>query len=160
MKFLIILAALVMPVTSFATSQERQKDHQAIVYALDSFHQAAATANAKLYLGLLSDNAIFLGTDGGERWTKSDFSAFVTPYFEQGKGWVYQANQRNISFVEGASVAFFDESLVNNNYGDCRGTGVMVKTSQGWKISQYSLSIPLPNALSKDIVKQIQQHKK
>jgi hypothetical protein len=30
-----------------------------------------------------------------------------------------------------------------------------VKTEHGWKISQYNLSIPMPNGLAKALVKQI-----
>jgi hypothetical protein len=48
--------------------------------------------------------------------------------------------------------------LDNDSYGECRGTGVLLLTEQGWKISQYHLTIPIPNALAKDVVKQIRAH--
>ncbi len=122
---------------------------------LDSFHQAAAQANFKRYFDLLTDNAIFLGTDASERWTKTEFKLFVQPYFSQGKGWLYQVKQRNITLNSDGNSAFFDELLYNQNYGQCRGSGVLYKTSQGWKIAQYNLSVPLPNLLTKELVKQI-----
>jgi hypothetical protein len=34
----------------------------------------------------LAEDAIFQGKDSAERWNKSEFSAFVNPYFSQGKG--------------------------------------------------------------------------
>ena len=133
-------------------------DKQAINDTLDKFHQAAANANATNYLNLLTDDAIFLGTDASERWTKKQFSAFVLPYFEQGKGWLYVAKERNISLLENNSTAFFDELLTNKKYGLCRGTGVLINTRHGWKISQYSLSLMVPNDVASDVAKQIKSY--
>ncbi len=135
---------------SFAAS-----DKQSIEATLDSFHQAAAAAQAKPYFNLLSQDAIFLGTDATERWSKEEFKAFVVPYFSQGKGWLYTPVKRNISVVKRGQVAFFDEILFSESYGTCRGSGLLVKTEQGWKISQYNLSIPMPNGIAKALVKQI-----
>jgi hypothetical protein len=33
-------------------------------------------------------------------------------------------------------------------------------TASGWKIAQYNLSIPLPNALAKEVVATIVEHEK
>jgi len=41
------------------------------------------------------------------------------------------------------------------NLGVCRGSGVLVKLGGKWKIAQYNLSVPIPNALVGAIVKQI-----
>lgn len=135
---------------SFATGDEQNID-----LVLNNFHQAAAEAQAKPYFNLLSQDAIFLGTDATERWSKAEFKAFVAPYFSQGKGWLYTPVERNISVIKQGQVAFFDEILFSKSYGTCRGSGLLVKTNQGWKISQYNLSIPMPNGLAKALVKQI-----
>jgi ketosteroid isomerase-like protein len=135
---------------SFATSDEQNID-----LVLNNFHQAAADAQAKPYFNLLSHDAIFLGTDATERWSKEEFKAFVVPYFSQGKGWLYTPVERNITVLKQGQVAFFDEILFSKSYGTCRGSGLLVKTDQGWKISQYNLSIPMPNGLAKALVKQI-----
>jgi ketosteroid isomerase-like protein len=135
---------------SFAASDEQNID-----LVLNNFHQAAADAQAKPYFNLLSHDAIFLGTDATERWSKEEFKAFVVPYFSQGKGWLYTPVERNISVIKQGQVAFFDEILFSKSYGTCRGSGLLVKTDQGWKISQYNLSIPMPNGLAKALVKQI-----
>jgi ketosteroid isomerase-like protein len=123
--------------------------------ALDAFHQAAAQADAKTYLNLLTPDSIFLGTDASERWTKAEFTAFVKPYFNKGKGWTYRSIERHVSLFSQGGMAFFDELLDNDKYGICRGSGILIKTDQGWKISQYNLSIPVPNAIAVDVVKQI-----
>jgi hypothetical protein len=122
---------------------------------LNSFHQAAAEANYEQYMALLADDAIYMGTDSSERWNKAQFSAFVKPYFSQGKGWLYRSIKRHITVTEVKSIVFFDELLENKSYGRCRGSGLLINTEQGWKILQYNLSIPLPNAIAHDVVESI-----
>jgi hypothetical protein len=121
---------------------------------LDSFHKAASDANYQ-YFDLLTETAVFIGTDGTERWDKKAFIAFAKPYFDKGKGWTYIPRNRHVTVAKSGKVAWFDEMLDSQNYGECRGTGVLELTENGWKISQYHLTIPLPNALAKNIVKQI-----
>jgi len=112
---------------------------------------------------LLDEQAVFLGTDGSERWTRKEFYDFVTPYFSKGRGWAYKSRQRNITLIStginGEQLAFFDELLDNSNYGECRGTGVVRLTSQGWKILQYNLSIPIPNGISSKVVDDIEKYR-
>jgi hypothetical protein len=131
---------------------------------LNTFHQAAANANQVLYFSLLDEQAVFLGTDGSERWNKQEFSDFVTPYFSKGQGWLYQPRERKITLVQqnnnSEPLAFFDELLENNNYGQCRGSGVLRLTAKGWKILQYNLSIPIPNGIAGDVVEKIQNYQK
>jgi|TARA_R110000868_G_scaffold300718_4_gene561167 hypothetical protein len=128
-----------------------------ISLALDNFHQAASDANQQQYFDLLSDKAVFIGTDATERWDKNAFIAFAKPYFDKGKGWTYIPRNRHVTLAESGQVAWFDEMLDSQSYGECRGTGVLELTEKGWKISQYHLTIPLPNGLAKDVVKQIKQ---
>jgi ketosteroid isomerase-like protein len=150
-KLLMVLVLLGIQVNFAAIAN----DKKLIEKTLNDFHQAAADAEAKPYFSFLTDEAIFLGTDASERWTKTDFKAFVVPYFSKGRGWLYTPVQQNISILASKEVAFFDELLHSASYGTCRGSGVLVKTEHGWKISQYNLSIPMPNGLAKALVKQI-----
>jgi len=156
-KIIIGLTLLCLHLLSFADNALAKESSATyrIDKTLDSFHQAAAQANFKRYFELLTDNAVFLGTDASERWTKAEFKHFVQPYFSQGKGWLYQVKQRHITLNSEGNSAFFDELLYNQKYGQCRGSGVLYKTTQGWKIAQYNLSVPLPNLIAKDLVKQI-----
>ncbi len=145
----------------FANDKVNKSD---IGNVLNTFHQAAADANQDLYFSLLDEQAIFLGTDGSERWNKQEFAKFVKPYFSKGQGWLYKPGQRNITLVAQSNsneqLAFFDELLENNNYGQCRGSGVLRLTSTGWKILQYNLSIPVPNGIANDVVETIRSHQK
>lgn len=133
------------------------KSNEPVEKVLDQFHQAAAEANFKQYFSLLSENAVFLGTDATERWTKKEFKLFVKPYFEKGVGWTYVPTQRDLVVIDSNTV-LFDELLENTSYGQCRGSGLVIKTEFGWQIAQYNLSIPMPNALAKTFTSQIKVH--
>ena len=120
---------------------------------LDAFHAAAAAANEEKYFSLLTADAVFLGTDPTERWTREEFRKWAHPYFANGKGWTYKTTARWVSFAPDRRVAWFDEVLENASYGTCRGSGVLLLQPDGsWKIAQYNLSIPIPTALTEDIV--------
>jgi hypothetical protein len=127
---------------------------------LDSLHDAAAKADFRRYFDCFAPDAVFLGTDATERWTVEEFKAFCKPYFDKGQGWTYtpRKNARHITISPDGSFAWFDELLDNAKYGECRGTGVLRKVqSEGgnsglWKIAQYSLSIPIPNARAGDVI--------
>lgn len=125
---------------------------------LNNFHLAAAQANLVNYFAQLTDNAVFLGTDASERWSKAEFKDYVAPMFSKGHGWRYKSIERHISLSKNSNTAFFDELLNNENYGLCRGSGILYKTAQGWKIAQYNLSVPLPNAIAKNLIEQIKSH--
>ncbi|MGJ8678849.1 nuclear transport factor 2 family protein [Paraglaciecola sp.] len=128
---------------------------QKVNQTLDNFHQAASEARLKDYFSLLTEHAVFIGTDATERWNKDQFYQFAKPYFDQGKGWSYTPKNRHIYFSNNKQIAWFDEMVTNKNFCECRGTGVLELTDSGWKISQYHLTIPVPNDLAKDLVKKI-----
>ena len=119
----------------------------------------------------------FIGTDATERWSVAEFREYARPHFESGRGWTYRPRrrQRNVAYhhprhsgnaaatAGGATpatsaVAWFDEILDSEQFGVCRGTGVLVRVDPGtaeggrlaedaqeWKIAQYHLTKPIPN---------------
>src|SRR5262245_45635881 len=126
---------------------------------LDDWHAAAAAADEAKYSSYFTSDAVYLGTDPTERWTRDEFRKWAHPYFARGKAWRFRATSRWISFAPDRSVAWFDEMLDTPNMGVCRGSGVLVRSGDSWKIAQYNLSIPVPNALTDDVVKQIRKEK-
>ncbi|GAC21744.1 nuclear transport factor 2 family protein [Paraglaciecola arctica] len=155
-RYICLIFALLVQLSVQASKQASETQTQ-ISLTLDDFHQAASDANQQQYFDLLSDKAVFIGTDATERWDKNTFKAFAKPYFDKGQGWTYIPRNRHVTLSASGQVAWFDELLDSQSYGECRGTGVLELTENGWKISQYHLTIPLPNGLAKDVVKQIQQ---
>ena len=122
---------------------------------LDNFHLAAARANTTAYFQAMTEDVVFLGTDGTERWQGQGFRDFVESRFATGRGWDYRPVERNVMVAADGQTAWFDETLQNDDLGLCRGSGVLVKSAYGWKIAQYNLSVPVPNAMVLDVVTDI-----
>jgi len=133
----------------------RASQDDAIGALLDGFHAAASQADGERYFAALADDAVFLGTDATERWTKQQFRAFCEPYFGAGRGWTYVPTQRHVDVDPSGAFAWFDELLHNDKYGQCRGSGVVLKRDGRWQIAQYNLSMPVPNEIALGVVEMI-----
>ena len=110
---------------------------------LDKWHQAAANAKFDAYFNLMTPDAIYIGTDATENWNITQFKAFAKPYFDKGKAWNFTAVQRNI-YIINQDFAYFDE-LLDTQMKICRGSGVMRKIGNQWKVAHYVLSMTVPN---------------
>jgi hypothetical protein len=120
-------------------------DLSAVAATLDRFHAAAAAADEATYFAQFADGGVFLGTDGAERWTVPELRAYAHPHFAGGKAWSFRSARRFVS-VRG-DTAWFDEDLETDKLGPARGSGVLVRDGGGpWRIAQYNLSVPIPNA--------------
>lgn len=141
------------------TSRQREAreahDRAVINATLDRFHRAAAEADEETYFGLLTEDAVFLGTDDWERWPKPAFEAWAAERFEGESAWTYVARDRSIDFSPSGEVAWFDETVVNEKYGAVRGTGVLLRTEKGWRIAQYNLTFTVPNEIALEVVEMI-----
>ena len=130
-------------------------DEAAAGEVLDALHQAASDADFDRYFGLYAREFIFLGTDATERWDRAQFMEYARGPFSQGHGWTYTMIERHVYIASHGQVAWFDERLNNANLGETRGSGTFVKEDGEWKISQYNLTIPVPNALATEFVSKI-----
>jgi ketosteroid isomerase-like protein len=159
----LLLAALLAAACSSgaaATGEAAAAARRQAGAVLDAFHDAAARADEAAYFDLLAPNAVFLGTDALERWDKEAFRAFARPYFSQGKGWTFRPRDRHLELSRGGALVWFDELLDSESYGECRGTGVLERQPDGaWRITQYHLTIPIPNDLAKELVARIREGK-
>ena len=125
---------------------------------LDDWHQAAAKADVEKYFGHFTKDAIFLGTDETERWTRDEFRKYAQPYFDKGKAWTFKATKRWVTFSKDGQTAWFDEVLDTPNLGPARGSGVLIRDGEQWKVAQYNLSVPIPNEVFKEVKKMIEEH--
>jgi ketosteroid isomerase-like protein len=145
---LILCASLVLSAQSPA--------ERAVAAVLDDWHLAAAQADEGRYFGHLAEGAVFLGTDPTERWPRAAFQAWAHPIFQRGKAWHFRATRRAVTLSKDGRTAWFDEDLETPNLGPARGTGVLTREKDRWQIQQYSLSVPIPNALMKAVKAQIE----
>ena len=128
---------------------------QPVATVLDTWHLAAARADEEMYFSLMTADAVFLGTDATERWTREEFRVWAHPYFARGQAWSFHAIKRRVMLAKDQKTAWFDEELDTPNLGLARGTGVLVKEGKDWKIAHYSLTVPIPNALMKQVTELI-----
>src|SRR5436190_7093606 len=112
---------------------------------LDDFHDAAANGDGARYFAILRNDAVFLGTDGTERWSGQEFERQFQGYFTNGSAWTYVPLRREVNVEPGDTIAWFDETLDNEAYGECRGSGVMSKRDGKWMLRQYNLTVSVPN---------------
>lgn len=162
MRFRIFYLPLTEIVLSFITSavfiscghnrKDTTSDKIEIIGVLDSFNTAAANADYENYFKYLTDDAVFIGTDAGEYWNKKDFMIWAKPYFNKGKAWNFKSMERHIYFDQTGTTAWFDE-LLNTQMKICRGSGVLTKENNQWKIHQYVLSMTIPNAQINEAIK-------
>ncbi|WP_339881255.1 nuclear transport factor 2 family protein [Polaribacter vadi] len=111
---------------------------------LNDWHLAASDANFETYFSKMDSISVFIGTDATENWNKEEFKAYSKPYFDKGKAWSFTTLERNIYVNNSGNFVWFDE-LLNTQMGTCRGSGVLEKKGNSWKIKHYVLSITIPN---------------
>jgi hypothetical protein len=156
MKMRMLIAGLLLwsLAASPATRAQDSATLTAIDSVLDEFHAAAAEGDWVRYFNLMSADGVFLGSDAGERWPKAEFQAYASG----SRGWKYTPQARHVNLTPDGKTAWFDEILLSANYGTSRGSGVLISTDAGWKISQYNLSFPIPNDLAKEITDAIKAY--
>lgn len=148
----------VLIVTGMASCSQTQSPQDAALASinnvLDLYHAAAAAGDWDTYFDLMSEDGVFIGTDARERWTKPEFRQ----YSSGSNGWVYTPLRRNINLTPDGDSAWFDEALLSQSFGSSRGTGVLIRTAAGWKISQYHLTLPIPNGMVRDLTDRIKEY--
>jgi|TARA_B110000914_G_C15306464_1_gene373563 hypothetical protein len=133
-------------------------DKDKINIVIDDLHKYASEANGEKYFKLFNNNAVFHGTDLNERWTIKEFKEYALNRFKTGTGWTYKAIERNVFINSTYTTAWFDEILINEKYGKFRGTGVLSKVNDNWKIDQYNLLLPIPNDLLLKYTKEVKEY--
>ncbi len=153
MKKIMLFSLSILLFSSFISAdQDINKEKEKVNSTLDAWHKAAAEANYNAYFSLMTEDAIFIGTDATENWNKKDFQAYAKPHFDKGKAWSFTALERHIYFDKTGKTAWFDE-LLNTQMKICRGSGVLVKIGKEWKIKHYVLSMTIPNDNSSEVIK-------
>jgi len=156
MKNMLILMLFVAMMTghSLTTAAQKPSENTAteIGKLLDKWHRDAAAGNHQEYIGAMTSDGLFIGTDACEHWSTSEFSTWCKPHFDKGKTWDFRVIKREIHVANDEKTAWFDE-LLNTKMGLCRGSGVVVKQKNQWKVAQYILSATVPNELMKEVTR-------
>lgn len=151
-KIFFISAAFVLCVSFSSKPIHTITEEEKITLLLDNWHKAAAKADAANYFGTMTDDAIYIGTDPTEHWNKAAFQAFAKPYFDKGNAWDFKPLERHIYISKDKKMAWFDE-LLDTWMKVCRGSGVLIKVGNEWKIQHYVLSMTVPNDATNEVIK-------
>ncbi|MCB0706144.1 MAG: nuclear transport factor 2 family protein [Saprospiraceae bacterium] len=119
-------------------------NQEAVALLLDNFHKAAAEADEDTFFGSMTEDCMYLGTDAGERWLRDELREWSKEFFDRESAWAFTPTERHIYFSEDGTKAWFDE-LLDTWMGVCRGSGVLINTAEGWKLTQYNLAVAVPN---------------
>lgn len=152
MKKIIAISLLLIGFGCKSLIKDQITNKVQIEKAINAWHNAAASADYENYFDLMTDDAIFIGTDATENWDKIAFQAYAKPHFDKGKAWNFKPLERHIYIDKSGRTAWFDE-LLNTQMKICRGSGVLVKVKNKWKIKHYVLSMTIPNGNSAEAMK-------
>ncbi len=130
---------------------DRAAESKSISTRLDELHDAASKADEARYFALYAPDAVFLGTDATERWDLPAFRAYAHARFASGHGWTFHATRRAIVVTDDGLGAWFDEDLVGEKLGPARGSGALRKVGGAWLVTQYVLSLTIPNERFDDV---------
>ena len=131
--------------------QSIEKNETLVHKLMNDWHHAAEVADEDVFFGSMTKEAIYLGTDASERWLRDELREWSKTYFDRDTAWAFTPTKRQVYFSNNQRTAWFEESL-DTWMGTCRGSGVLIKTAEGWKISHYDLSIMIPNQLVSDFL--------
>ena len=146
---MLLILAVMLPATSLADHHHAD----AVAAVIDDFHDAAAHGDKDRYLGHMTDDAVFMGTDEWERWPKEPaFRDYVDSRFKDGSGWNYRSVERKIRIADSGNVAWFDEVVFSEQNGRFRGTGVLTLQDGHWKIAHYAMSFLIFNENWPDVI--------
>jgi ketosteroid isomerase-like protein len=165
MRTLFALSLFLLTTTGYAqqtASAQIQKANATQVQInnlIDNWHQAAAKGDATTFFDTMGSDCIFIGTDATERWTKTEFIPYAKPHFDKGKAWDFKPYDRDLHVTKDGKTAWFSE-LLTTWMGVCRGSGIVEKTSEGWKIQQYHLSVTVPNEIIKNFISLVESYDK
>ncbi len=141
MKFLIIY------ITFSTILIAQNQDKSQINLLLDQWHKAASNGDEKVFFEeSMATDAIYIGTDASELWTRVEFEKWSQKYFERESAWDFKPYNRHIYFSKNKKVAWFDE-LLYTWMGSCRGSGVLEKHKGKWQLKHYHLAIAVPNEI-------------
>jgi ketosteroid isomerase-like protein len=137
--------------------QAAAPDEAAAIHALlDDWHRAAARADADAFFGAMTADGIYLGTDASERWLRDELRSWAKAAFERESAWAFSPAQRQLYFAPNGQAAWFEE-LLDTWMGPCRGSGVLAKTPDGWRIQHYNLAALVPNDKMRDYLELLKE---
>lgn len=154
-KFSLILFSILVlmscEVSKHAATTVVAESEKQVNMIMNKWHNDVINSDLEAYFNVTDDSFIFLGTDPKERWSKAEFYKFCKPYFDKKTTWSFTPLWRNVYFSEDGRTAWFEEQLTTW-MEECRGSGVLVKKDNEWKLVHYNLTVLIENEKVKSFI--------
>lgn len=155
---LLLLLAPVLRAQGLKKAEIRQAT-EAVGAVIDDWHLAASESDEERYFGHMAADAEFVGLEESQRWNKQAFRDWTRPAFKGRQMWTFRSSERHVTIAPAGEVAWFDELLDTPGMGTARGSGVLVKEGEVWRIAQYVLSLPIPSRAFQEVLEVIRVQK-
>jgi len=154
---LLVVPLVAQPGSPQGSGPDSETARQEVEATLTDFHRAAEEADAERYFSYFAKDAVFLGTDASERWTARELRTLLEPVFARGEKRKTVPGETNVTVADDGHLAWFDQRLESERWGEMRGTGVLRKADGRWKIVQYVWSFPVPNELVPELTERFRE---
>ncbi len=154
MKNILLLISLFLVVYSCRIQEGMTQDldyKTQVNQLINQWHKDVAQFDYEAYFNKMTNEAVFVGTDASEVWSKQEFQEFSKLFFDKRQTWDFKPISRNVYFNKSNQTAWFDE-ILDTWMGVCRGSGVVVFDGTHWKIQHYVLSVAVPNENMNEVV--------
>ena len=105
---------------------------------LDGLHEAGTAADPSGFFAQMTTDAVILGVDASGALEGPALRRHFDERFATGDAWGYRSVERDIRYSPDGNMAWFTESLEDSEGGHRWGSGVLIRTGSGWKITQYA----------------------
>jgi hypothetical protein len=119
---------------------------------MDGWYDDAAHSR-QAHFDKLAADAVVVGTDEHERWSKGEFKAAVKKRFESKSAFNFKPLQRHVYASKDGSLVWLDEVIDTREFGLCKSSAVLRKTSTGFEIVHYELAYVVPNKVAGQVEK-------
>ncbi len=127
---------------------------------LDEWHAAAAVGDKAQYIKAFALDAAYLGPDANERSDLATYTTQVEAAFRQWGGWTFTPFNRYLAIGPQSQIAWFDEEIESGTYSRLRGTGVLRRDGNTWKIVHYSLTYTVSEQVAREVIQAERQRQR
>ena len=123
---------------------------------LRDVHVAKGEGDGSRYYRMFAPEAVALGTARSERFSLAGLQAILAPYYAQGRRPISIPIEQRVYLSPDQNLAWFEELIERQQLGLMRGTGVMRRAGDTWKLVHYNLMFVVPRELAGDLARRIE----
>ncbi len=124
-------------------------------WLLHDVHRAKAEGDGERYFGHFAADGVFLGTDRAERFSLAGVRAILGPYYAHGARPTTIPIEQVVYPSADGGWAWFEQLVERQHVGRMRGTGVLRRVDDTWKLVHYNVVLTVPDDLTEDFARRI-----